>query len=234
MRWRRFSAGAAAPHRRRGAARPASPWPLRWCPGHPAPSLAAHVEFFFIGLAGLPVSLTPRETPHPPPPLALPKLASGLSGAPHAAGTPAPSPAAHAAFSLYWPVGLTGGGALRVTPHPAALPTLPKLASGLSGAPHAAGTPAPCPAAHVAFFFIGLSGLPAVVLYGKPRILPCRRRCQNRLLGLPAPLTPREIPHLPAPRRCVLLIGPFPVTGFLCKTFGTGEGKMRGKRGGKF
>ena len=37
--------------------------------GHPAPSPAAHVEFFFIGLAGLPAPLTRRETSHPPAPL---------------------------------------------------------------------------------------------------------------------------------------------------------------------
>ena len=175
------------------------------------PRTFSHRErcFFLYRPVGLTGAGALRVTPHPPPPLTLPKLAGGLSGAPHAAGTPAPCPAAHVEFFFIGLAGLPVSLTPRETPHPAAPPTLPKLAIGLSGAPHAAGHPAPSPAAHVEFFFIGLA-------------------------GLPAPLTPREIPHLPAPSRCILLIGPFPVTGFLCKTFGAGEGKMRGKRGGKF
>ena len=122
-----------------------------------------------------------RETPHPAALSTLPKLASGLSGASHTAGTPSPSLTTNAAFSLYWPVGLTGGGSLRDTPHPAAPAALPKLTVGPAGTTHTAGNSTPSRAAPL-------------------HLLDCF----------------------------------FPVTGFLCKTFGTGEGKMRGKRGGKF
>src|SRR5699024_5430597 len=91
-------------------------------------------------------------------------------------GNPAPYPAAQALAPL---------PALRATPRPAALPTLPKSASGTAGGGYSAGVPAPpprrkrCqnwpsglsgtaqptghpaprPAAHVAFFFIGPSGV---------------------------------------------------------------------------
>ena len=136
--WPSLCAQSAPAHRRRAGARSSSPLPSRWRPYSKVPP-------------------TLWETPHPAAPLTLIFLFIGLSG------LPAPV-------------------ALRETPHPAAPPTLPKLASGLSGSPHAAGHPAPSPAAHAAFSFLAR----------------------------------------------------FSVTGFLCKTFGAGEGKMRGKRGGKF
>ena len=59
--------------------------------GTPTPCPAAHVAFFFIGLAGLPVSLTPRETPHPAALPTLPKLAVEPAGTTYAAGNSTPS-----------------------------------------------------------------------------------------------------------------------------------------------
>ena len=75
--------------------------------GNPAPCHAPHAAK--IGLTGFPAPRTPRATPRP-------------------------YRAAHAANSLYWPSGPTGGGQF-------------------------AGNPAPCPAAHAAK--IGLTGFPA-------------------------------------------------------------------------
>ena len=68
--------------------------------GIPAPSPASHVAFFFIRLAGLTALPTFRATSHFAMPTTLPKLASGPAGTSCPAGTPAPSPAAHDAFSL--------------------------------------------------------------------------------------------------------------------------------------
>ena len=128
----------------------------------------------------------------------LPKSASGLSGAPHAAGYLPPHRAANAAFLFIGPGGPAGGGyfagnpapfraaaqalaplpALRATPRPAPPLMLPKSASGPTGGGHSAGNPAPRRATHVVFFFIGLA-------------------------GFPAPRTPPEPPH-PAPPRTLL------------------------------
>ena len=158
--------------------------------GYLAPHRAANVAFLFIGLAGLPEPRTLRATPrlaHPP---TLPKSASGLSGAPHAAGYLAPHRAANAAFFLYWPSGPTGTAqpsgnpapfpaahaakiglagltaplAPREPPHPPPPPTLLFSLLALADLPERrtlAGNLAPRPAAHVKFFFIGPAGLPA-------------------------------------------------------------------------
>ena len=73
--------------------------------GSPAPSPAAHVAFFFIGLAGLTALPTFRVTPRLAHPLTLPKLASGPAVTSCPAGIPAPSPVANVAFFF---IGLPG------------------------------------------------------------------------------------------------------------------------------
>ena len=110
---------------------------------------------------------TLRATPHPAPPAALPKLASGLSGGGYSAGNPAPTPAAHVDFFFIGLAGLPAAVSSRETPHPATPHTLPKLASGRSGTPHPVGNPAPCYAPHAAK--IGLAGVPAP---RPPRVTP--------------------------------------------------------------
>ena len=98
--------------------------------GNLAPAPAAHVDFFFIGLAGLPEPRTLRATSRPALPLALPKSASGLPGISHPARNPAPSRAANAAFFFIGLAGLPAPRTLRATPHLAAPPALPKSAGG--------------------------------------------------------------------------------------------------------
>ena len=66
----------------------------------PHPRRAANVAFYFISPAGLMALPTFRATSHFAMPTTLQKSASGPAGTSCSAGIPAPSPAAHDAFSL--------------------------------------------------------------------------------------------------------------------------------------
>ena len=135
----------------------------------PAPDL--HLHGLYAG---------ERKTSHPAAPPTLPKLASGLSGVPHAAGHPKPSPAAHVEFFFIGLAGRPVSLTPRETSHPAALPTLPKLASGLSGAPHAAWHPNPLPRCARCFFLYRPSG-PAGITHTAGNPAPSRAACAAKI-----------------------------------------------------
>ena len=105
--------------------------------GNPAPCRAANAAKF--GLAGFPAPPSLRDTLTPPRRERCFSLywPSGPTGAPHAAGTPAPCPAAHAAK--------IGQRAFRRCP--------------------ACGTPRTLPRPARCFFFIGLAGLTGAVTF---------------------------------------------------------------------
>ena len=129
-----FLPASAAPHRRRGAALGASPWPLRLRhPRRPTLDGPAHSVRLHILYAG-----GTSHTVGNPAPCHAPNAAKiGLAGLPEPCApraTPRPYRAAHAANSLYWP-------------------------SGPTGTSHTVGNPAPCHAPHAAK--IGLTGFPA-------------------------------------------------------------------------
>ena len=101
---------------------------------------------------------------------------------------------------------------LRATSHPAALLTLPKLASGLSGAAQPAGHPASRPAIGVAFLFIGLAGLPEPrTLAGNPAPRPAMSAAFF-FIGPATPLAPltfRATSRPPPPRTMFFLYCPW-------------------------